>query len=167
MYLDTFDAGEVNWGSVLKLDEAITTAKGYLSSCYIKQLRYSREQRGCLGVLASTGQLQIFQTKKEYIEPGSADDIAGSPQLLEVKKTYDLEYSYFDEGRKKKFADRIVSFDWVNTGSSALQGRVVALRGNGNFEIIQMPASTSDQIYQLMPFQTPHHGERQHCFLPC
>lgn len=158
MYLETFDEGSIAWGSVLKLDSILQSSKNVPHSS-IKQLRYSREQRGCLGVLSTAGQLQIFQTRKEYVEAGSSDDIQGSARLLEVKKTYDLEYAYFDEGREKKYDQRIVSFDWVNAGSSALQGRVLALRGNGEVEIVYMPASTNNHIEQFMPWKAPHHSK--------
>lgn len=152
MYLESFDQEEIPWGAALKLDRAIDVEK----SVYIKQLRYSREQRGALGVLSSAGQLQILQTKREYVEPGSSDDLRASPQLLEVKKSFDLEFPYFDPDHKRKYEHRIVSFDWLNLGTSELQARVVALRANGDFEILQMPAETAGQLSQLIPWKPPH-----------
>lgn len=156
MYLESFDQEEITWGAALKIDRAIQSDKNTPSS--IKQLRYSREQRGALGVLSNAGQLQILQTKKEYIEPGSPDDVKGSPQLLEIRKSYDLEYPYFDENHRLKHDHRIVSFDWINVGTPELQGRVVALRGNGDFEVLQMPAKTANQVVQFVPWEPPHHG---------
>lgn len=153
MYTESFDQDEMPWGSVLKLDRAIQVEK----NTYVKQLRFSKDQRGALGVLSSAGQLQVLQTKREYVEPGSANDIDGNPELLEIKKSYDLEYSFFDPNHKKKFESRIVSFDWLNVGSSELQGRVVALRANGDFGILEMPAATASQISQLIPWKPPHH----------
>jgi hypothetical protein len=155
MYLESFDQEEIAWGAVLKIDRAVQNDKH--TSASIKQLRFSREQRGALGVLSNAGQLQILQTKKEYIEPGSPDDVKGSPELLEVRKSYDLEYPYFDEDHKSKHDHRIVSFDWVNVGGSELQGRVVALRANGDFEILKMPSSTAHHVAQLVPWEPPHH----------
>lgn len=163
MYLESFDQEEITWGAALKIDRAIQSDKNTPSS--IKQLRYSREQRGALGVLSNAGQLQILQTKKEYIEPGSPDDVKGSPQLLEIRKSYDLEYPYFDENHRLKHDHRIVSFDWINVGTPELQGRVVALRGNGDFEVLQMPAKTANQVVQFVPWEPPHHADEPYLAL--
>ncbi|KAG4424940.1 hypothetical protein IFR04_001911 [Cadophora malorum] len=153
MYLESIDQEEVPWGAVLKLDRAIEVDK----NTYVKQLRFSREQRGALGVLSTAGQLQILETKKEFIEPGSSNDVPDSPELLEIKKSIDLEYPFFEHNHRRKYEHRIVSFDWLNLGTSELQGRVVALRANGEHEILQMPAATANQLSQLMPWKPPHH----------
>lgn len=152
MYLESIDQEEVPWGAVLKLDRAIESEK----NVYIRQLRYCRDQRGTLGVLSGAGQLQVFRTNKEHIDPGSINDIRGSPELLEVKRSYDLEYPYFDPNHKRRFEDRIVSFDWLTLGTSEIPGRVVALRANGVFDILQMPASTSGLLSNLIPWKPPH-----------
>jgi hypothetical protein len=73
-----------------------------------------------------------------------------------VKGSYDLEYAFFDPGHKSKYEHRIVSFDWLNLGVSDLQARVVALRANGEFEILQMPTETTSQLSQLIPWKPPH-----------
>jgi hypothetical protein len=113
MYLESFDQEEVPWGAALKLDRAIEVDK----SVYIKQLRYSREERGALGVLSSAGQLQVLKTKTEYVEPDSLEDVHSSPEILEVETSFDLEYAFFDPDHKRKYEHRIVSFDWLNLGS--------------------------------------------------
>jgi hypothetical protein len=155
MYLESFDQEEISWGAALKLDRAIDVGK----SVYIKQLRYSREERGALGVLSSAGQLQILQTKREYVEPGSPHELHISPELLEVKSSFDLEYAFFDHDHKRKYEHRIVSFDWLNLRTSDLQTRVVALRANGDFEILQMPTETTGQLSQLISWKPPHHSK--------
>jgi hypothetical protein len=152
MYLESVDQEEVPWGAALRLDRAIETEK----NVYIRQLRYCRDQRGTLGVLSGAGQLQVFRTNKEYVEPASVNDLRGTPELLEVKKSYDLEYPYFDLDHKKRFEDRIVSFDWLTLGTSEIPGRVVALRANGSFEILQMPAATAGLLSNLIPWKPPH-----------
>lgn len=155
MYLESIDQEEVPWGAVLKLERVIEIQK----NVHIRQLRYCRDQRGALGILSSAGQLQVFQTNKEYVEPASVNDIRGSPELLEVKKSYDLEYPYFDPDHKRRVEDRIVSFDWITLGTQELAARVVALRANGNFEIMQMPAATAGQLSKLIPWRPPHRRE--------
>jgi hypothetical protein len=153
MYNESFTQEEVPWGGVLRLKRVI---EGTEKEVNIKQLRYSREERGALGVLSTAGQLRILQTNKEFVEPGSADDVNGSPEMLEIRKSYELEYPYSDPTHLKKQDQRIISFDWLNLGTSQLQSRVVALRANGDFEILQMPADTASQLSQLMPWQPPH-----------
>lgn len=156
MYQEAFDQDELPWGAVLKLDRAIQTDKNMSGS--IKQLRYSREKRGCLGVLSTAGQLQVLETRKEYVEPGLTAELAESPELVEVRTSCDLEYAHFDENHKRKQDLRIVSFDWVNVGSNELQGRVIALRANGDFEILQMPGPTAHHVPEFIPWKAPHHG---------
>jgi hypothetical protein len=152
MYTDSVDEEGIPWGAGLKMDRAIEQEK----DVYIRQLRYCRDQRGMLGFLSSAGQLQVFQTTKEYIEPGSINDVRSSPELLEIKRSYDLQYPYFDPDHKQEFGNRIVSFDWLSLGTSEIPGRVVALRANGNFEILQMPSSTAGLLSNLIPWKPPH-----------
>ncbi|KAH6682042.1 hypothetical protein B0J14DRAFT_577770 [Halenospora varia] len=155
LYLEAIDQDDVPWGGALKLNSAILTEPGM--NIHIKQIRYSREHRGTLGVLSSAGQLQIYRTRKEFVEPGSADDVGGSPELLEVKKSHDLEYPCFDPDHKRDPKERIVSFDWMNLGTQDLEPRVVVLRANGNLEVLQMPSATSNQLSQLIPWAPPRH----------
>ncbi|KAG9234249.1 hypothetical protein BJ875DRAFT_401398 [Amylocarpus encephaloides] len=151
MYLESIDLDELPWGAALKLDRAIMME----NNIHIKQLRYCRDQRGMLGVLSSAGQLQILKTNKEFVEPGSANEMKTSPEPLEVKKSIDLEYACFDPDHFKKPEDRIVSFDWLNLGTTDLDPRVVGLRANGSFEILQTPASSAGQLSQLIPWKPP------------
>lgn len=157
MYCDSFDHEEIPWGAALRLDRAIKTERNF----NIKQLRFCKERRGTLGVLSSAGELQVFKTHKEYIKPGSENDVTGSPELLEVEKSFGLEYPYFDPDHKRRPEDRIVSFDWVNVRTSDLDPRIIALRANGKFEILQLPSATSDHLSQLMPWNT-HRGKLYH-----
>lgn len=156
MYLESFDAEEIPWGAALSLDRTIEV--NVEKTVHIKQLRYCRERRGTLGVLSSAGQLQVLKTNEEYIEPGSENDIQHSPRLLEVGKSFGLEYPFFDPGHRRKPEDRIISFDWVNLGTSDLDPRVVALRANGKFEILQTPSGTASHLSQLIPWDT-HRGK--------
>jgi hypothetical protein len=153
MYLESIDQEEVPWGAALKLDRAIDQLE---KNAYIRQLRYCRDQRGTLGVLSGAGQLQVFRTNKEYVEPGSVNDTRDSPELLEVKKSYDLEYPYFDPDRRRRFEDRIVSFDWLSLGTYEIPGRVAVLRASGHFEILQMPDDTTGLLSNLIPWKPPH-----------
>ena len=152
MYLESVDDEEVPWGAALKLDRAIDTEK----PSYIRQLRYCRDQRGTLGVLSGAGQLQVFKTNREFVEPGSINDIRESPELLQVKKSHDLQWPFNLQEHEQRYEDRIVSFDWVNMGTSEIPGRVIALRAHGSFEIIGMPAPTAGLLANTIPWRYPH-----------
>jgi hypothetical protein len=108
-----------------------------------------------LGVLSGAGQLQVFKTSKEYVEPGSLNDNFESPELLEVRKSYDLQWPFNKQDHEQKYDDRIVSFDWINMGTSDVPGRVVALRAHGSFEIIGMPAPTAGLLANVIPWKPP------------
>jgi len=153
MYLEAIDQEDLPWGAALKLNKVIKADKG---NAHIRSLRYYREQRGMLAVLSSSGQLQVLRVNKEFVEPNSFNDIRGTPEFLEVRRSYDLEYPYFDQDRKIRFEDRIVSFDWLTLGTSELTPRLVALRANGNFEILQTPTSTVGHLSKFIPWQPPH-----------
>lgn len=164
MYLDAIDEDGVPWGAALSLNKVIEMEKGV----HIKQLRYCRENRGMLGVLSSAGQLQVLKTKKEYIEPESIDDVEGSPELLEVKKSIDLEYACFDPNHQRKPEDRIVSFDWLNLNTPHLDPRIVGLRANGSFEILQTPAASAGQLAKFIPWVPPRPRKYQNrSFVHC
>lgn len=152
VYLEAFDEGDVTWGAVLHIKQAIDFDK----NVSIKQLRFSRERRGALGILSTAGELKVVQTKKEYVEPDSSDDVAGGPELLVQKTSYNLASPYFDPDHKTRYEDRIVSFDWMNLGTPDLEARVVALRANGSFEVLQLPDATAGQLSQFVPVKPPH-----------
>lgn len=152
LYTEAVDEDDVPWGAVLQMKSVIEVE----NSTFVKQLRYSREERGLLGVLSTAGQLQTLQTQKEFIEKGSGDDVEGSPELLYVRKSWQLERPYFDPDFRRKHEHRIVSFDWLNLNTTDLQPRVIGLRANGEFEIFQMPAVTATQMPNMMPWAPPH-----------
>jgi len=120
---------------------------------FIRSLRYCRDHRGLLAVLSRTGQLKIFDTTTEY---SSLDiDVEGSPKLLHVRKSNEMDTRYSDYSRKN---DRIVSFDWVTMGSPVLQPRLLVLRANGAFEILEKPSHTMTYAYKLVPWMAPYRG---------
>ena len=153
MYLESLDSEEVTFGTALKLNRIIQTDK---AGAYVRSLRFCRDQRNMLGILSNTGQLQVLRLNKEYVEPRSPNDILESPALLEVKRSYDIEHPYYDEDHKQRPENRIVSFDWLPLGTSELQHRIVALRGNGAFDVMQMPTTEAGQLSDLMPWVPPH-----------
>ncbi|OBT78412.1 hypothetical protein VF21_02154 [Pseudogymnoascus sp. 05NY08] len=150
MYNDTVDSSDVPWGCALKLNRVIDPKY----DTNIRSLRYCRDQRGLLAVLSSAGELQLICTEKEHIEPMSENDTEGSPELLEVKRSHDLQYPYFNEDFGYSHDDRIVSFDWVTLGSSYYQPRVITRRSNHKMGVILKPSMSRNLVLDLMDFSS-------------
>ncbi|TQS35932.1 hypothetical protein Golomagni_03632 [Golovinomyces magnicellulatus] len=151
-YIEAFEEEKLPWGAVLKLDRIIEGDK----SISVKQLRFSREHSGALGVLSTSGQLQVLQTKKECVGPKSEVNTRSSPELLEIKRSYELERSRQNFSNKKTFEQRIVSFDWIYLRTLDLEPRIIGLQANGEFRIFQMPSTTSAHLLQMIPWSQPH-----------
>ncbi|KAM0559575.1 hypothetical protein ACHAPJ_004099 [Fusarium lateritium] len=153
-YMQAIEEDELPWGGALRLDRVIETdsdpflAEGKYS--LVRSLRYCRDHRGLLAVLSRTGQLKVLNTNKETPSSNSS-----SPELLQVQKSYEMDISYTETSRKN---DRIVAFDWVTLSSPVLRPRLLVLRANGNFEILEQPSQTSDHVYKLVPWKSPHRG---------
>ncbi|KHJ35901.1 putative wd repeat domain-containing protein [Erysiphe necator] len=160
-YIEAYEEEKLPWGAVLKLDCIIESD----CSTSVKQLRFSREHRGTLGVLSTSGQLQILETKKEYNDHNS-ESTRKSPELLEIRKSYELERSRSNFYSKKRFEQRIVSFDWIYLGTLDLEARIIGLQANGDFKIFKMPSTTTANLLQMIPWAQPHESGDSHLTLP-
>ncbi|KAF4124210.1 hypothetical protein GMORB2_5926 [Geosmithia morbida] len=160
-YTQAIAEDDIPWGGALRLDRVIETdsdpflAEGKHS--LIRSLRYCRDQRGLLAVLSRTGQLRVLETNKERPSSSAskAPQAPESPELLEVRKSHEMDPSYVETTRKN---NRIVSFDWVNLDSPTLQPRMLVLRANGGFDILERPSYTADHVFKMVPWQAPHRG---------
>lgn len=153
-YIEAVEDDDLPWGGALRLDRAIDTdsdADGKHS--LIRSLRYCRDHRGLLAVLSRTGQLRVLKTNKE--NPSPQDPSSQSPELLQVRKSHEMDLLYSDISRRN---NQIVSFDWITLGSPVLEPRLLVLRANGSFEILQQPSEAADHVFKLVPWQTPHRG---------
>ncbi|ORY70125.1 WD repeat domain-containing protein [Pseudomassariella vexata] len=154
VYLDAVDTDDLPWGAALRLDRAIDVQadRDEDKHSLIRSVRYCRDHRGLLAVLSRTGQLKIMDTHKEFTTPDM--EYQGSPELLQVRRSYELDHSY-----DPKKSDRIVSFDWITLDSPVLTPRVVVLRANGAFDILEKPSYTSEHVYKMVPWQPPYRGD--------
>lgn len=156
-YLEAVDREEVPWGGALILNRAmeLETDPAAVDShnSFIRSLRYSRDHAGQLAILSRAGQLKILSTKAEHSEKDTTFE--SGPELLEVTKSHEMDPHYADTSRKN---DKIVSFDWVTMSSPVLRPRLLVLRANGAFEILEKPSFTSDYPFKLIPWQAPHRG---------
>ncbi|CAK7229246.1 hypothetical protein SBRCBS47491_007184 [Sporothrix bragantina] len=157
VYLDAVDVDELPWGGALRLDRAVTSeseqAINESKASVIRSLRYCRDHRGMLGVLSGSGQLKVYETKHEYCPPEMR--APQSPELLEVRRSNEMDNQYSDPRHKN---ERIVSFDWVTIGSPALRPRVLVLRANGSYDILEKPSFTTTYPFKLIPWTAPYRG---------
>ncbi|KAG5922788.1 hypothetical protein E4U42_005266 [Claviceps africana] len=147
----------VPWGGALQLDKVIETdSDPFLvegKHSLIRSLRFCRGRRGLLGALSPTGQLKVLETKKEIESAGMAPQ--QGPELLQVQRSHEMDISYRYNSRRN---DRIVSFDWVTLPSLSLRPRMLVLRANGVFGILEQSSTAADHVYKLIPWQSPHRG---------
>lgn len=155
--MQAVEEDELPWGGALRLDKVIETdSDPFLTEgkhSLVRSLRYCRDRRGLLAALSPTGQLKVMETNKEIMSTGMAAH--EGPELLQVQRSHEMDVSYRDNSRRN---DRIVSFDWVTLDSPALRPRLLVLRANGAFDILEQPSGTSDHVYKLVPWQAPHRG---------
>jgi WD repeat-containing protein mio len=158
IYSQAVEVDELPWGAALRLDQAIDLDPEPSSAdnkhSFIRSLRYCRDHRGLLGVLSRTGQLKVLKTNKETSTTPDAGP-ESNPELLQVHKSHEMDVMYSYPGRKN---ERIVSFDWVTLGSPVLRPKLLVLRANGKFDIIEQPSYTSDYLYKLIPWRSPYRG---------
>lgn len=161
MFSETYTAavekGDVPDGGALRLNKAMEMETDPASmdskDSFIRSIRFSRDHRNMMAVLSRTGQLKVMSIQKEHAESDS--DAKSGPELLEVRKSHEMDPRYSDASRKN---DKIVSFDWITLGSPDLRPRLMALRANGAFEVLEKPSFTSDYLYKVVPWQAPYRG---------
>ncbi|KAG5981296.1 hypothetical protein E4U55_003092 [Claviceps digitariae] len=158
LYSKAVEDDVVPWGGALQLDKVIDTdSNPFLTEgkhSLIRSLRFCRDRRGLLATLAPTGQLKVIETKKEIETPGMEPQ--KSPELLQVQRSHEMDVSFRNNSRR--IENRIVSFDWVTLPSLALRPRMLVLRANGTFRILELSSTSADHVYKLIPWQSPHRG---------
>jgi hypothetical protein len=159
-YLQAVDEDALPLGGALRLDSVVQTADLAMadSKSLIRMLRYSRDQRGLLAVLSRTGELRLLETNKEMAS--SSMTASEGPELLRVEKSHEMSISYPENSKK---SDRIAAFDWVTMNSPALRPRLLVLRENGAFDILEQPSHAADHTFKLVQWQAPYRGLERMC----
>lgn len=110
----------------------------------IWSLRFSKTNRGYLGVLANTGHLKTYDIAKDHVPEeyrASIDDTLGSGSFknyaepVYTKYVRDVRAPFDHPTRGCDERERIVAFDFLNLAISA-QASAVALDGNGQPQIV-------------------------------
>ncbi|KAG9777947.1 hypothetical protein KCU88_g4359, partial [Aureobasidium melanogenum] len=111
----------------------------------IWSLRFSKAERGCLGVLSSTGHLKVFNITKDFMaETHHHDDRDASNELSwEASAPHDVfldraqevakPYSHPSSSQDEK--SRVVSFDFMTSTTKSRQPKLLVLDGHGRIRV--------------------------------
>ncbi|KIV89232.1 hypothetical protein PV10_08816 [Exophiala mesophila] len=111
----------------------------------IWSLRFSKSQRGCLGVLSSTGHLKTYTITKEYTPPthhnghdpendSSWDSMP--PQDIFLDRVQEIAPPYSNTSTAKDEKARVVSFDFTTAIDRQGQPQIMTLDGHGHINIV-------------------------------
>jgi WD repeat-containing protein mio len=112
----------------------------------IWSLRFSKNKRGCLGVLSNTGHFKAYDIAKEYISEeyrNSLDETLGQgsfkvyPEQIYTKYVHDIRSPFNHRTRPCPESERVVAFDFLNISASR-EPSAISLLGNGKVEIITL-----------------------------
>ncbi|SLM35570.1 WD40/YVTN repeat-like-containing domain [Lasallia pustulata] len=121
---------DVQDGSVLELKDVVDSTGSIIWS-----LRYSKSRRGCLGILASTGQYKVFDVAKQYVSgeehaKKERGEVGSEQDQVYVKSIQHVAYPYYDHRYGSEENRRIVSFDFTNLAGAKGTPCAIILRGD-------------------------------------
>ena len=113
----------------------------------IWSLRYCKGKSGCLGVLASSGEFKVFETKHEYSlslnsnEPRPQPDY-GVPnkndKSILTKRVHHVELAWDDKRKGRPEKERVVAFDFTNLAGSKGTPCAIVLRGDHSVGVLEL-----------------------------
>ena len=133
-------------GPVLVLKNAFDNGRN-TDQASLWSLRYCKGRSGCLGILTSTGEFKIIETKNDYslteeIKVDEHNSISGSAEPVEqriyVHSAYDVEHPYYHQRHGREENERIVSFDFINLAGSRHKACAITLRSDRSIEISEL-----------------------------
>lgn len=111
----------------------------------IWSLRFSKAQRGCLGVLSSTGHLKTYTITKEFTPPthhnghDSEHDTSwdsAPPQDIFLDRVQEIALPNSNTSAPRDEKARVVSFDFTTAIDRKGQPQIMTLDGHGNINIL-------------------------------
>ncbi|OAL40095.1 hypothetical protein AYO20_00513 [Fonsecaea nubica] len=108
-------------------------------------VRFSKAERGCLGVLSSTGHLKVYKLGKDFssqtyrVENDGRQDLSwetSTPQEIFLERAQDLERPYASAAAPKNEKPRVVSFDFTTATTNMRQSKILTLDGRGEVKLI-------------------------------
>jgi hypothetical protein len=127
----------------------------------IWSLRFSKTQRGCLGVLSSTGHFKTCMVRKEHMSEPDQDErqykvkpefTSTYPEKVYIEQTQDLARAYYHptEGRDEKA--RVVSFDFTTNVESSGSPKILTLAGDGTIGITTMQSTPAPMKFSSLGY---------------
>ena len=113
----------------------------------IWSLRYCKGKSGCLGVLASSGEFKVFETKHEYSlslnpnEPRSRPEFAvpsKDDRSILTKRVHHVELAWDDKRKGRAEKERVVAFDFTNLAGSRGTPCAIVLRGDHSVGVLEL-----------------------------
>ena len=118
----------------------------------IWSLRYCKGKSGCLGALASNGELKVFETKHEYSLSMDQDEPRPHPdygvpdkneRTILTKRIHHVELPWDDKRKGRPEKERIVAFDFSNLAGSNGTPCAIVLRGDQSIGIVELNGAAS------------------------
>ena len=118
----------------------------------IWSLRYCKGKSGCLGVLASTGEFKVFETKHEYSLPMSHNEPRSHPDYgvpnkndrsILTKRVHRVELAWDDKRKGRPEKERVVAFDFTNVAGSKGTPCAIVLRGDHSVGVLELKSAAS------------------------
>ncbi|KIW73137.1 hypothetical protein PV04_01278 [Phialophora macrospora] len=106
----------------------------------IWSLRFSKAQRGCLGVLSSTGNLKMYNLGRDFSETSRVEQQdtpweTSQPQDIYLDRTQDIAKQYADPSAPMEEKSRIVSFDFLTSTTKTKRPKILVLNGHGQVKL--------------------------------
>ena len=118
----------------------------------IWSLRYCKGKSGCLGVLASSGEFKVFETKHEYSLPLLHNEPRPHPDYgvpskkdrsILTKRVHHVELAWDDKRKGRPENERVVAFDFTNLAGSNGTPCAIVLRGDHSVGILELNGAAS------------------------
>ncbi|EXJ85532.1 hypothetical protein A1O1_05896 [Capronia coronata CBS 617.96] len=110
----------------------------------IWSLRFSKAERGCLGVLSSTGHMKVFNITKDFmndtrnVEQDTGNDLSWettAPHDVFLDRAQEVAKSYSRPSVQHDEKSRIVSFDFMTSTTKSGQSKILGLDGYGSIRV--------------------------------
>ncbi|KAI9849472.1 MAG: hypothetical protein M1837_004092 [Sclerophora amabilis] len=128
-------SGQEQSGAILEYNVAADNPH-FTPQSSIWSVRFSRSQRGSLGVLTSDGQLKTYETAKEYVPPEQTRH--GEHQQLWTKRIRTIQPTFIDGGRGPPESSRVLSFDFMTYGQSEDEHSILIYQGDGRLQTFRL-----------------------------
>jgi len=116
----------------------------------IWSLRFSKAQRGCLGVLSSTGHLKVYDISKDSLGDEDRENYGREnepawgtvrPQDIFLDRLQEVAKPYSDPTTPSDEKSRVVSFDFTTSLTRFGESRIITLSASGSVNIMTTRAS--------------------------